>query len=59
VVHGGLFSRDGVTLDDLREVDRNREPPDEGLMCECLWSDPTPVKGRLPSKRGVGLQFGE
>lgn len=59
VVHGGLFSEDGVTLDDLRRVDRNREPPDEGLMCEALWSDPAPGKGRMPSKRGVGLQFGE
>lgn len=24
VLHGGLFSRDGVTLDDLRQVKRNR-----------------------------------
>lgn len=24
VLHGGLFSKDGVTLDDLRSVDRNR-----------------------------------
>ena len=24
VVHGGLFARDGVTLDDLRKVDRFR-----------------------------------
>ena len=24
VVHGGLFSRDGVTLDDIRKIDRNR-----------------------------------
>lgn len=34
VLHGGLFSRDDVTLDDLRAIDRFREPPDEGLMCE-------------------------
>ena len=34
VVHGGLFSRDNVTLDELRAIDRFREPPDEGLMCE-------------------------
>ncbi|KAF6250888.1 phosphatase 5-like protein [Scenedesmus sp. NREL 46B-D3] len=58
VLHGGLFSKDGVTLDDLRKVQRNREPPDEGLMCECLWSDPAPEQGRQASKRGVGLQFG-
>lgn len=23
VVHGGLFSRDGVTLDDIRAINRN------------------------------------
>jgi hypothetical protein len=26
-----------------------REPPDAGLMCECLWSDPAPEKGRQVS----------
>ena len=42
VVHGGLFSRDGVTLDDLRKIDRFHEPPDSGEFCEMLWSDPRP-----------------
>ena len=55
VVHGGLFSRDDVTLDEIRKIDRRREPPDEGLMSEMLWSDPQPAPGRAPSKRGVGL----
>ena len=27
-------------------------------MCECLWSDPQPAKGRAPSKRGIGVSFG-
>ncbi|XP_018393519.1 PREDICTED: serine/threonine-protein phosphatase 5 [Cyphomyrmex costatus] len=58
VMHGGLFSRDNVTLQEIREIDRNRQPPDEGLMCELLWSDPQPQMGRAPSKRGVGVQFG-
>mmetsp|Transcript_57149 Transcript_57149/g.180878 ORF Transcript_57149/g.180878 Transcript_57149/m.180878 type:complete len:496 (+) Transcript_57149:241-1728(+) len=61
VVHGGLFSTDGVTLDDIRKIDRVREPPDEGIMCEMLWSDPMPTsqgQGRGVSKRGVGVQFG-
>lgn len=58
VVHGGLFSQDDVTLDDIRQVDRVREPPDEGLMTEMLWSDPQPGWGRAPSKRGVGVAFG-
>lgn len=58
VMHGGLFTRDDVTLDDIRKIDRNREPPEDGLMCELLWSDPQPQDGRESSKRGVGVQFG-
>ncbi|KAH0744106.1 hypothetical protein KY290_032099 [Solanum tuberosum] len=58
VVHGGLFSVDGVKLSDIRAIDRFCEPPEEGLMCELLWSDPQPQPGRGPSKRGVGLSFG-
>jgi len=37
VVHGGLFSKDGVTLDDIRKIDRvGRQPGQEGLMCQYL-----------------------
>lgn len=32
VMHGGLFSRDDVTLQDIRDTERNRQPPDEGIM---------------------------
>ncbi|XP_074575483.1 serine/threonine-protein phosphatase 5-like [Curcuma longa] len=59
VVHGGLFSVDGVKLSDIQAIDRFCEPPEEGLMCDLLWSDPQPQRGRGPSKRGVGLSFGE
>ncbi|CAF0892056.1 unnamed protein product [Didymodactylos carnosus] len=58
VMHGGLFSKDDVTLKDIKEIDRVRQPPDDGLMSELLWSDPQPQNGRSESKRGVGLQFG-
>ena len=58
VLHGGLFSKDGVKLEDIAKIDRFREPPDEGIFCEALWSDPCDEDGRRPSKRGVGLQFG-
>nr|CAD7407836.1 unnamed protein product [Timema poppensis] len=58
VMHGGLFSRDDVTLDEIRKIDRNRQPPEDGVMCELLWSDPQEQQGRAPSKRGVGVQFG-
>ncbi|KAJ3115890.1 PsbP domain-containing protein 3, chloroplastic [Phlyctochytrium bullatum] len=58
VVHGGLFSKDGVTLEEIRAINRFRQPGNEGLMCELLWSDPQPEQGRSRSKRGVGIQFG-
>ncbi|KAI9349094.1 Metallo-dependent phosphatase-like protein [Obelidium mucronatum] len=58
VIHGGLFSRDGVTMDEIRKIDRFRQPGSEGLMVELLWSDPQPMPGRGRSKRGVGVQFG-
>mmetsp|Transcript_14455 Transcript_14455/g.15961 ORF Transcript_14455/g.15961 Transcript_14455/m.15961 type:complete len:357 (+) Transcript_14455:1-1071(+) len=57
-VHGGLFSKDGVTLEDIRNTNRFREPPDEGIMSEVLWSDPTKENGIHPSKRGMGVAFG-
>ena len=58
VTHGGLFSKDGVKLSDIKKIDRIREPPDEGNMTELMWSDPSPMNGRQPSKRGVGVSFG-
>ena len=40
VVHGGLSTaNDGmVSLDDINKVQRNREPPESGLMSDLLWS---------------------
>ncbi|KAI9887682.1 MAG: hypothetical protein M1823_000546 [Watsoniomyces obsoletus] len=59
-LHGGLFSDDNVTLDDIRKLNRHaqRQPGQEGLMMEMLWTDPQTEPGRGPSKRGVGMQFG-
>jgi serine/threonine-protein phosphatase 5 len=60
VLHGGLFSDDAISLDDIRKLNRHgqRQPGQEGLMMEMLWTDPQKAPGRGPSKRGVGLQFG-
>jgi len=58
VVHGGLPVEDGVTLDQIAALDRNRQPPEGGLMSDLLWADPQPLPGRMPSKRGVGKSFG-
>ncbi|KAF8880065.1 Metallo-dependent phosphatase-like protein [Infundibulicybe gibba] len=38
-IHGGL-SPELNTLDDIRAIDRFREPPTHGLMCDILWADP-------------------
>ena len=41
VTHGGLFTRDDVTLDEIRNIDRFCQPRDSNdLMSELLWSDP-------------------
>jgi serine/threonine-protein phosphatase 5 len=59
VVHGGLSTQEGgVTLSNIENVPRNREPPESGLMSDLLWSDPQPQMGRAPSKRGLGFSFG-
>jgi len=58
VLHGGLFSRDDVTLADIAAIDRRCEPPEQGIMCELLWSDPQPQPGRSLNPRGVALCFG-
>ena len=58
VVHGGLFSKDGVTLNDIRKIKRFREVPESGIMCELLWSDPSSINGRHPSNRGIAITFG-
>lgn len=38
-VHGGL-SPDIHSLDDIKKLDRFKEPPAYGPMCDLLWSDP-------------------
>ena len=56
VVHGGLFSRDDVTLDELRSLNRFREPPDEGPMCEVRFMARS-LHGRDVSRRSRTRQL--
>lgn len=57
-VHGGL-SPSISTLDQLRLLDRKREVPHEGAMCDLLWSDPEDgLRGWGISPRGAGYLFG-
>mgnify|MGYP001027973301 CR=1 FL=1 len=38
-VHGGI-SPDLKNIEDLQNIPRTFEPPDKGLICDLLWSDP-------------------
>jgi serine/threonine-protein phosphatase 5 len=58
IIHGGLFSQDGVTLDDIKKIYRFQAVPISGLMTDLLWSDPKAENGRTPSARGAGVYFG-
>ncbi|ORZ33942.1 Metallo-dependent phosphatase-like protein [Catenaria anguillulae PL171] len=58
VVHGGLPSTDGVTLEQIEKINRFRQPTGNDIMNDLLWADPQEHPGRGPSKRGTGFQFG-
>jgi len=57
-VHGGL-SPEINTIEDIQEIDRFRETPHDGPMCDLMWSDPASITGFIPSCRDAGFQFGE
>ncbi|GAA6061322.1 hypothetical protein JCM10212_003212 [Sporobolomyces blumeae] len=50
-IHGGL-SPELNTLDDLRTINRFREPPTHGLMCDLLWADPLEEFGNEKNNDG-------
>ena len=56
-VHGGL-SPNINTLDNIRLLDRKKEVPHDGPMCDLLWSDPDEIEGWGISPRGAGYLFG-
>ena len=58
IIHGGLFSEDGISLDKLKKINRFQDIPRSGLMCELLWSDPKEDNGVSTSIRGAGSSFG-
>ena len=56
-LHGGL-SPDIETIDEIRKIDRRRDIPSSGAMCDLLWSDPEERVGWGLSPRGAGYIFG-
>jgi serine/threonine-protein phosphatase PP1 catalytic subunit len=58
-VHGGI-SPLLTNLDDIRNLSRPIEVPDEGLMFDLLWTDPDPdVDLWEPNARGASYVYGE
>lgn len=57
-LHGGL-SPQIDTLDQIMSLDRIREIPHEGPICDLLWSDPDDRYGWGISPRGAGYTFGK
>ena len=58
-MHGGL-SPELVTVAQLQQITRPTEVPENGLLCDLLWSDPE--KGQQSwgeNDRGVSYTFGE
>jgi serine/threonine-protein phosphatase 2A catalytic subunit len=56
-LHGGL-SPELRTIADIDAIDRFRELPRAGPLCDLVWSDPAGVIGFQPSGREAGFQFG-
>ncbi|GAB1222254.1 hypothetical protein ENUP19_0160G0008 [Entamoeba nuttalli] len=57
-VHGGL-SPSLKKVDQISMLNRVREVPHEGPMCDLLWSDPEEKAGWEQSPRGAGFIFGK
>lgn len=57
-MHGGL-SPDLLRPEDINHIPRPMEVPDEGLLCDIVWSDPdSECSTWQESERGVSYIFG-
>ena len=59
LMHGGL-SPELNTVDQLKKIVRPTDVPEEGLLCDLLWSDPeSQCNGWGKNDRGVSVVFNE
>lgn len=58
-MHGGI-SPHIKNIQDINKIKRPQDIPDEGLLCDVVWSDPEKLqKGWGPNDRGVSFVFGK
>ena len=56
-MHGGL-SMELDKVEQIKTIVRPTDVPEQGLLCDLLWSDPDPnVNGFAPNERGVSVTF--
>ncbi|KAK4537350.1 hypothetical protein CDCA_CDCA12G3375 [Cyanidium caldarium] len=56
--HGGM-SPELTSIEQVRRIPRPTDVPDQGLLCDLLWSDPEKdIKGWGENDRGVSYTFG-
>ena len=56
-MHGGI-SPELFSLEQLKKIARPTDIPDQGLLCDLMWSDPDKdVKGWGPNDRGISVTF--
>ena len=59
IVHGGL-SPELKTVEQIQKIMRPTDVPEEGLLCDILWSDPDQnASGWGANDRGVSVTFNE
>ena len=57
LVHGGL-SPELKTINEIKKIMRPTDVPEEGLLCDLLWSDPDDgVNGYGANERGVSVVY--
>ena len=57
-MHGGI-SKDMQSFNDIRNIPKPTDVPDDGLVADLLWNDPEDVNDWEENERGCGQVFGK